>query len=203
MDLYCSPLDRWDGPRRPQQERHRAGYAASWATVTSDLAKEAAGLGADEVLILLDVARDQLRMDGSGPKADADPPPAVAVFMPASNVGALRFQCDRWDRWRDNVRAIGLTLQRLRLIDELGVAHSGQQYTGWTAIGMGEAGPLNRDEALAVLQRHAGPDGADSRSWQDLYRLAVKTAHPDRGGSAAAFREVQAAKDVLTAAGKA
>lgn len=194
MDVYCYPLDRWDGPET--ERRGNSGYGARWSTTLKDLETEAGKLGADEVLILLDVRRDQLRVDG-WPKTGTDVPPRVAISF-ASTHGPLRFQCDRWQTWHENVRAIGITLQRLRLIDEGGVARSGEQYRGWAAIGTG-SGATSAEQAIATLRRHAGPDGADSASWQDLYRLAAHRTHPDRGGNAEAFGEITAARDLLKA----
>lgn len=196
MDLYCSTLDHWTGPRRTPSEQARAGYGAAWATVARDLEYEARHLGADEVLILLDVERSALRIDG-WPKANTgDPPAAVAVIMPDTKHGPLRWQCDRWDRWRDNVRAIGLTLQRLRLIDELGVATGGQQYTGWQALGTGAPELRGAEFAWHVLRRQADP-GTDPHDLKALYRSAAKNTHPDGNGTAEAFAEVEAAYRLL------
>lgn len=191
MDLYCSTLDRWDGPRRQPGQQNRAGYGAAWPTVVRDLETEARHLGADEVLILLDVGRGELRVDG-WPKAKTEPPAAVAVVMPATKHGPLRWQCDRWDRWRDNVRAIGLTLQRLRLIDELGVATGGQQYTGWQALGTGAPAIGDTFEARRILRLQADP-GTDPNDLKALFRSAAKNTHPDGNGTSAAFAEVAAA----------
>lgn len=201
MDLYCSTMGaEWTGPRRPIHDR--ASYKAPWSTVAADLQAEAEHLGADEILILLDVDRSDLRVDRSAPKANTETPAAVIVWMPSTKHGPLRWQCDRWDRWRDNVRAIGLTLQRLRLIDELGVATGGQQYTGWQAFGPGRpmiAGLNDPDFAWSVLRRQADPD-VDPLDLKALYRSASKNTHPDGNGTAEAFGEVDAAYRLLSGA---
>jgi hypothetical protein len=91
--------------------------------------------------------------------------------------GRLTFHADMHDVLQHNLRAIGLTLEALRAVDRYGVAQSGQQYAGFAMIGPG--GPSA--ERGAALVREAGSVAA-----------ALKRHHPDHGGSAQAFADVQA-----------
>ncbi len=198
MDIYCYPLDKWNGP--VTETRTKASYGARWSTVIRELEAEAEALGADELLILLDVRRDQLRLDG-WPKAGTTPPPQIAVAF-TSKHGPLRFECDRWNRWEDNVRAVGLTLQRLRLIDEGGVARSGEQYRGWQAIGPGTGFTTTALAAQFIAQAAGAPKRAaevlnSPELRQQIYREAAQRLHPDKGGNADDFRRLTEARDML------
>ena len=69
----------------------------------------------------------------------ADTPRVVVSFD--SCHGPLRYQCDRFTTtragtkaWHANVRAIALGLEALRKVDRYGIAGSGEQYRGWTAL---------------------------------------------------------------------
>jgi hypothetical protein len=126
--------------------------------------------------------------------------------------------------WQANVRAIALSLQALRAVDRYGATSTGEQYRGWTAIGAKAAETsLTIDEAVRVLADAAGARrefvqgfadilvdaGTPGRIVADesvaeaceaigrLYKIAAKTAHPDRGGNGDVFRLITAARDVL------
>ncbi len=45
-----------------------------------------------------------------------------------------RFPCDRFKHWDDNLRAISLTLERMRAVDRYGVTLNKQQYAGFKAL---------------------------------------------------------------------
>lgn len=200
--VRCVPLDAWAGPRTAQ--RRRAPFSAGWARTFDDLERELELLDATDARIGIDLLPSQIRLDG-WPKAGASaPPPVVLTFE--SQHGALRFQCDRYDDWRANLRAIGLTLQRLRLVDEGGVTRGGEQYRGFAALLPGGNGTLSdAAEAARLVLRLAGmaPDEAnalgvlDGSTRTSVYRLAARKAHPDQGGTAAQFAQLQGAMKVL------
>jgi hypothetical protein len=60
------------------------------------------------------------------------------------------FVSDRFADWQQNLRAIALGLEKLRLVDDYGiVAEEGQQYTGW--LKLPEASAI--DEATECARR--------------------------------------------------
>lgn len=137
----------------------------------------------------------------------------------------IRTEMDRFDHWWDNLRAIGLTLQRLRLVEQTGVARSGEQYRGWAALGPGESVALGagtrpamtREAAAELLSEHAIESPSSGRSvvsvgdllstspehaaWalRQAYRLGSRRYHPDAGASAdpALFARLTEARKVL------
>lgn len=201
--VRCRPIDRWDGPRRPDGERRVAPYGASWARTRRDLEHEIRHLDGTDVTVGIDVRPDQIRVDG-WPKGNVSVPAAVVLTFESSQ-GPLRFQCDRWAHWEDNLRAIGLTLQRLRLVDEGGVARSGEQYRGWGALPPGQPMPpaaMSVDDAVIFIGTWAWdhPYVNPHEVIDDLdaaYRAAAKRLHPDTGGDPALFRRLSEARDLL------
>lgn len=218
--IRCHPIDQWTGPRRTKHER--SPYDAGPDRIRTDLAFELEHLGASSAQIGLDLRRDEIRQDG-WPRAQAVAPPAVVLTFEADGIGTLRFQMDRFDHWWDNLRAIGLTLQRLRLVEQTGVARSGEQYRGWAAIGPGEpvalgAGSpsMTREAAAQLLSDHAIESPLSGRSvvsvsdllstspdhaaWalRQAYRLGAQRTHPDGSTpDAALFARLTEARDVL------
>lgn len=199
--VRCVPLDAWAGPATVH--RRRAPFAAGWARIFDDLERELDLLGATDARIGIDLLPSQIRLDG-WPKAGASaPPPVVLTFE--SQHGPLRFQCDRYDDWRANLRAIGLTLQRLRLVDEGGVTRGGEQYRGFAALPPGQGINDVADAARFILELAgvsvdvpnltAMVEGGSFRT--TAHRLAAKKAHPDQGGSAERFAQLQGAMKIL------
>lgn len=198
--IRCAPNDQWFGRRTPLDKRRRATFNARWSTTLSDFERELDFIQARDVRIGLDAYPSQIRVDG-WPKGGAAIPPPVTVTFDSSR-GPLRFECDRYHDWRDNLRAIGLTLHRLRLVDEAGVAQSGEQYRGFAALP--PAGGNARVEAAALLlatwaDMNPGVDNIVrfDGAREIAYRKALKRVHPDQGGSREDFDAVRAAKQLL------
>jgi|ERR1051325_1589088 hypothetical protein len=117
----------------------------------------------------------------------------------------LRYPCDKWDDWRDNLRAIALSLQHLRKVETYGVV-KGQQY-----IGMGQLPPapahvgsgMSDDSAARILAGYGGFNVLDIMSHRTVmeaaYRNAANKAHPDHGGSHEQMAKVNLAAQVLRA----
>lgn len=130
------------------------------------------------------MTRDEIRLDGR-PRANARPrTPAVRISF-ESRHGSLTYATDRFDDWRDNLRAIALSLEALRAVDRYGVNKGGEQYLGFMALG---AGSSEVEAARALIDSYGGD------------REALKKTHPDHGGSHEAFIAVQRAREVLAGA---
>lgn len=108
-------------------------------------------------------------------------------------------------------RLIELALEALRAVDRYGITRSAEQYAGWRQIGSGPSGPspaTSREEAALVLAKAAYPQGHNAAIIAGLLddpgvvaviaRRARRFTHPDLGGSAEAFHEVQRATATLT-----
>jgi hypothetical protein len=188
-------------------ERSPSPFDVRWDRQLAGLVRELEHLDAADINVGLNCRPSQLRADG-WPKGGASLDDPVSLTF-ASKVGPLRFQCDRFFPWQANLRAIGLTLQRLRLVDEGGVARSGEQYTGWNALPPGRPmGPptMPLQTAEKVMGEALGLSGADvCDGWAEhgagWYRNLSRRHHPDSNPDAdpAVFARLAEAKAVLEA----
>jgi len=175
------PLGAWTD--RVTDPRPTCRFKAPWSKTLALLSRETEQLGADLVVLQVDARDGQIRRDGMLYERARVGFPGVRVsFM--SHFGPLTYATDRYDDWRDNIRAIGLSLEALRAVDRYGVNRRGEQYRGWVAI---EA-PRPVDEKQAAHDLIASYGGLAA---------ALKATHPDRGGRAEDFIRVQEARRVL------
>lgn len=203
--IVLRPIDVWHGPVRT----HRAfsPFNAGWSDTADLLLREARAIsphGLDrtpDVIVQLDVSPAQIRIDGqlrAGTRVDS---PRVVVSL-TSKHGPLRYECDRFQTsrsgtsWQANVRAIALGLEALRKVERYGIAGSGEQYRGWTAIASGPVDDEIRtlDDAVRFIVKHSDAPIIDgSSTMRDHYRSAARRLHPDTGGTTDLFQRLQAA----------
>jgi hypothetical protein len=189
VNVTYRPTSTWPGPRTPVSGRGRSPFRASWQTTVDELKREAAFLGAGDVVVEVALEERHIRVDGL-PRANAPQPadPGVVLSFPRTLHGPLRYSCDAFTRWQDNLRAIVLGLESLRRVERYGIAKRGEQYAGWKQL---PASTVTREEArrrLEVLLRDE-PIEAHLLSDKSLARRAVRRAHPDVGGDATVWRD--------------
>lgn len=205
------PLGAWT-EGNTEDRRRRSTFKATWSDTLRLLRRELAHLDAQNVVIQADFHERDLRIDGTGPRADARQPlhPGVRVAFDSRH-GPLTYATDSCEFWQHNVRSIALGLAALRAVDRYGVTRRGEQYTGWAQLGPGAATPMNgamsRDEAFALVVRlHPAAlsttDVADLAADPDLlrrvFRLARAQVHPDRNdGDGRAFLRLEQAGRAL------
>lgn len=202
------PLGPWTGTATPAGSRKQATFKATYPATLGLLAREAAMLGGRELVLQVDIPERYIRTDGL-PYANAryGSNPGVVVSFGSSH-GPLRYATDAFTEWQDNLRAVALSLEALRAVDRYGVSKRGEQYAGWRAL-EGGSSPVfgSADEALDWMVRYYAAD----RGWdlteasplppRDLYRQLAKMLHPDAGGDPAAWGRLDAARQLLDAAG--
>lgn len=215
--IITRPLDDWPREFIPEDQRRWSPFTATWTDTVDLLKREAAHLGAEQVVMHLSLTERQIRLNGQ-PRADATPSsPAARIVLP-DVAGSPSWSCDEFNShwtnhhtklggWKANVRAIALTLERLRLADLYG-ALRGQHYAGFKELGAGiPMGPavMSVEEAARFIAEHAGSNegliGPDGRILRDrltaMYRFVARKLHPDVGGDAALFARLQDAREVL------
>jgi hypothetical protein len=180
------------GSRYQGEGKWTPGRAVPWNETLLLLDRELSALGASEVVFQIDLTERDIRMDGL-PRADARPADPAVIISFDSRFGPLRYLCDRFRDWHDNVRAIALGLEALRKVERYGITRRGEQYTGWKAL---PPRSQSHEEAERFLRRHAGDEPA-SLPLDKAYRLAARHLHPDAGGSREEWDELQRAKQVL------
>jgi len=194
------PIDTWPG--EPTRRTLRAPFKSTWQATCQLLERELRFLGVRSIVIEQFLERWQIRNDGF-PRADARPRLPGVIISFQSNNGPLRYPCDRFDDWQDNVRAIALALEALRKVDRYGVTKRGEQYRGWAAL----PPPATSDTDFATdwaavnfLNKLLGIVISIDNSRDTIeaaIRAAEKATHPDRGGNPDDFKKVQSARKLL------
>jgi hypothetical protein len=174
-------------------------FRASWSQTEQLLDRELRLLRATTVILLIDVNEPDIRLDGKL-RATARPlSSACAIQFDSRTKGSLLIGCGRFRHWQDNVRAIALGLEALRKVERYGIVQANEQYEGWRALPEGGTTDVTDiDRAWKVIALLADVDETEARlDGRYAYRLALKRAHPDHGGAAAAFRALQEAAKLL------
>lgn len=208
MQLVYRPIER--PLKAPVGGRRRNPYSISYDRCLDELERELEHLKATDVVLYASFHESQLRLSGL-PRADAKPSsPGVMLTFRARDLGYRRLIGNKFDDWQGNVRAIGLALQRLRLVEE-SIDTGGAQYEGFkalpSAIELGPPMPKTPEEAAAQLAKAAGvPDDPgsvrilldkDGAALKVTYRLAMKRVHPDVGGSAQLVQLVTRCREII------
>ncbi len=128
----------------------------------------------------------RLRLDGLPLARQPEPADAgVAVYFERKG-HQMVFACDRYWRVRENIRAIGLTIEAIRGIER------------WGASEMMERS-LRAFEALPAPPDCWGTLGigrtSDAREINDAFRQKAKTVHPDVGGAKGQLEALVEARD--------
>lgn len=215
-DIRLRPITIWAGDKTPPWDRERMPGARKASAVFKELQREIRLLGADTAVVETFHREKDLRQDGMLRAGAALPSaPGVVVFVENQITGPLRFACDRYAFWLDNLRAVTLTLEALRGIDRWGVAKSKEQYKGWAAL-PGVPHPTETPPCEDSPQEKAAKrllDLADcpimretidqvlndERKARSVYNQAMKKHHPDVGGDRYKFEEARQCWQTLEA----
>jgi hypothetical protein len=201
MEYEFRPLGDWTGPSTPGPQRSYPRFKAAYADTLDLLVAEAGKLGAKRLVLQVDLADRDIRIDGL-PRSNAryGSHPGVIVSF-ESRFGPLRYATDEFTEWKANLRAVALSLKALRDVDRYGVSKRGEQYRGWRALAAGSEPTFpSADEALRWM---AEMDDADAlaENARIIYRNLARRMHPDAGGTADDWDRLDAAKLLLTQAG--
>lgn len=130
----------------------------------------------------------QVRLDGL-PRSNQSEPgdPGVAVYWQTRGEPMRVMATDRYDRVADNLAAIAATLEAMRAIERHGGAQILERaFTGFDAL----PDPNNRNWRDVL-----GKDVTDRAQLEAVYKRLRSESHPDKGGSAERFHDVQRAYD--------
>ena len=171
----------WPRTKNPARSR----FDVTQTSATSDLLAEVQRMGGRYAVISTNIP---LRRDGL-PYGNAREPTdsGVAVYFQLGS-RQMVFACDRWDRVRDNMRAIAKTIEALRGIERWGA--SDMMERALSAFESLPAPSWKRDLMFA---------DQDKPTWDEVevrYRQMAKRFHPDvPGGDAEKFKMITAAKE--------
>lgn len=209
IDCRFVPVGAWPGKKKNSWERKASPYRAGYQDTLDHLEKELNHLRAKDILVQAGFELKDIRNDG-WPKSSARPKePGVILTFVGKDGKTMSMPCDTYKDWEANLRAIAFTLEDLRAINRRGVSQSGEQYKGWQQLPPAEApaGPMSAATAATILARESGETGAagsahDILKWNSAAataaRFALLRVHPDKGGTAERFHQVQKAREALS-----
>lgn len=202
--FITEPWEAW-----PRAETHpidrRSPFQASYGSTLELLGKELRHLETEQCIVQVKAKRSDIRADGLPRESlTALHPGVILTFDRKGSRVPITMPCDACRSWQDNLRAIVLTLERLRLAELYGVTNNGEQYRGWEALpppGRQAEASMTLEKALDIVARLSGISQdlikEDSTIREAAIRRARINAHPDRGGKAADALEVGQAAELL------
>jgi hypothetical protein len=196
-----------------EQRRSRWTFKATYTDTLRKLRYELELIGADDALVEVAVRPQDILRGGDGLRANAPQPahPGVSLTVRAET-GVRVFATDVCETWQHNLRSIALGLEALRAVSRYGITPRGEQYAGFLAIESGRPAAQTVEDAARLLLSMSDFEGTVTDGHvnavinspelrRQLYRQAVRKAHPDRGGDAAAFTRLTDAVALLDADG--
>lgn len=187
MNRY--PLSWPEGwSRTLSRERVKAPYKVTIDKARKDLQYELRMLGAEDVVISSNVP---LRKDGQlHGKAREPDDPGVAVYWTLDGQPQV-MACDKWDLVRSNLRAVGLAIGALRMLERTGASEIMQRaFRGFAAL-PSSGGSEHWRSVLGIDPTAPVDRGTIQRAWREQ----VHRHHPDHGGSSARLIEINRAKE--------
>lgn len=182
------PLEWPEGwPRTEPHRRVRARYTVEFEKARRELTRELVRLDARNEDLAVLSTNIPIRKDGhpyaSYPKITD---PGVAVYFWRDGKQHV-IACDAWVLVKDNIRAIGLTIEALRAMERSGASGILERaYQGFEAL----PAPGGEDDWRTVLQV---PGCRDLNEANHAYMKLRGNHHPDRGGKAEDFYRINRA----------
>ena len=172
-------------PKTPPHSRERSKFKTTLAGALSNLKRQIELMGGRNVLL-----SSNYTLGADNPKE----PGVCAYFEWCEHPNAypqkwqnMAIPCDRWSRIDDNVQAIALTVEAMRGMERWGAKHMiAAMFTGFKAL----PASINGQSCWEILNIDSS---ASAEQIQTRYRELVKVHHPDAGGNADKFRQIQEA----------
>jgi hypothetical protein len=180
-------------PRTDRYRRETARFDTSFARARDSVARQVEMLCGKyshqrkeaNIVISTNVTlrRDGLPLAGQRPPDD----PGVAVYF-IYKKRQMCFACDRWRKIEDNMQAVAKTIEALRGVARWGTGDMMEAaFQGFTAL----PAPGRQKTWREVL---GFPNGNPTKAQVEANYLRLRSMHhPDKGGDASLFHEVQLA----------
>lgn len=217
IEITIKPIQKWIGAetKTPGNSQFRNTYSDTKKKLGFELAKLNAI--SSSVQLEMFIKPEDLRRDGILLRAHAKPykPGVVLSFsiitrrFKNNQTGVIRnetktlsYPCDTYNDWQDNVRAIALSLEKLRSVARYGVFKY-EDMISRLALPSADGKLSDADAALAFLSNKSGhPIGeikSSEVSLKTAYRVAAQNLHPDKNGGKTTdgFIKLQDAKRIL------
>lgn len=173
-------------PRTSTYERRPSKFKTSLAGAIANVSKELTRFGKDSGKQVTNIQISSNYALGSQSPKD----PGVAVYFTWDGIDTC-IAVDRYPKLEDNLQAISLVLEAERTkLRHGGLNLVRASFTGYAAL-PSSSGPGARPWHMVL----GVPEDASAATIRDAYNRKRSASHPDKGGTAEAFREVQTAFD--------
>ena len=186
MTIEAYPLHWPEGWKRRTGKPHVSRYQVTFARARDELLHELRLMGCTQVVISSNIP---LRRDGL-PYANLREPEdsAVAVYWVDRDGAPRTIACDYWETVRDNLRAIGLTVSGLRVIERSGATDLLERaYMGFARL------PATTKKPWRQVMAYDPGAHLTLYEVKSRYRQLARERHPDRSGSEAWMTELNEA----------
>lgn len=182
MSVQRYPL-QWPAGWPRAKSRRSAAFKVDFDKAVSELGWEIERLGGRYPVLSTNI---ELTLDGRMRRDRSAPAdPGVAVYFELKGKQQV-FACDTFYAVKDNIRAIGLTIEAFRAIERHGASAMLER-----ALSAFEALPAPKTcwDILGLVP------GSSRRAIEESFKLLALKHHPDRGGSNAKMAELNKARD--------
>lgn len=201
--FITEPWAIWPRKETPSYSRRRP-FKTTYGASLSDLDREMRHLGAAQCIVQIQAKRSDIRADGLPRETMTTVHPGVILtFDRKGSKVPVTMPCDSCNHWQQNLRAIVLTLERLRLAELYGVTSNGEQYRGWEALPppVFSVSAMTLEKALDVVAKWSRVPQNVVKEVPSVREAAIKEArravHPDKGGRPEDALEVAEAAELL------
>lgn len=184
--IEAHPLAWPAGWPRTQKNRSTSPYKVSADTAINDLMADLRLMRARNIVLSSNVA---CRRDGTPYREQAEDvlkDPGVAVYWDSKDGEPMTLACDIWRTPRENIRALGLTISGLRLIERSGASHLLKRAQSGFAR-------LPAPAAQTCWEVLGLRPGTSRENIEAQYRDLARKHHPDHGGDTATMARINAA----------
>ncbi|MGE0131860.1 MAG: hypothetical protein AB7U82_27570 [Blastocatellales bacterium] len=185
LEARFHPLKTWPKKQTTPSHQRRNRFRAKQSDTLDLLEFELSKLGARDIAIEGFFQAKDIRNDG-WPYERARPTQPGIVLKFTTKKGESVFACDRFPDWQQNLRAIAMGLEKLRLIEDYGIVEDQQQYAGWLKLGAGDPEAIALENAKVIIEKACAQDSFTPRdllagrdAFERAAALALKSVHPD------------------------
>lgn len=170
--------------RTPSWSRVRSRFRTSFAVSRDFLVAEVKRLGGSQTVLSTNI---RLRGDGLPYASEREPEDCGAAVYFTYKKNQMCFACDHYRTVKENLSAIGKTIEALRGMERWGASDMMERaFRGFAAL----PASAGRDWWEVLQLRRDSPRAAIEANFR---RLAIDR-HPDHGGSTAAMAELNQAR---------
>lgn len=216
VEINVKPLEGpWDDSQDPFPEYVDCRFKAGWFKTRDLLFGELKRINVDRALLYTSHKKSDRSADGWVREDRKPPHPGVVLEfdkwdLKYNRFNKLRFPCNTYELFEDNLRAIALALEALRAVDRYGVT-TGAQYTGYKALPPAEPGTPGQtpEQAAEFIVNSSGLSKKfwtieamleDRAAGEYVYKAAAKRLHPDKeGGDQVQFARLETSMQLVRA----